>query len=443
MSLGRWWRLGAAASALAVAALLVAALVITPGPTASPSPEGRGAVPVQAPAGPGDATDAIASLQARLRRVPADARSWSALGLAYVQQARVTGDPSYYGKAAGALRRSLREQPEANAPALTGQAALAAARHKFDRSLQLARQAQQINEYDSVSLGVVVDALIELGRYDEAFKQLQRLVDLKPAVPSYSRVSYGFELRGDYEGAAYAMKRALDVAYSPDDKAFALFQLGELAWNQGRLDEAEQYYRQGRAVETSSVQNLYGLAKTAAARGETAAALRRYQAVVDRLPLPQYLIEYSDLLSSLGRSKEAAEQRELIDVQERILRASGVNLDLDLALYDASHGRERVALAEARKAWEERRSVFVEDAYAWALHVNGRDKAALEHAIAAERIGSRYALFAFHRGMIEKSLGMESAARESLQRALDLNPHFSPLYAPQARRAIAEITRTG
>ncbi len=443
MSRSRLARFAAAAVGLALAALLVGAVVITPSSSNPPSPAGRGAVSVEAVSGPGDATDAIASLQARLRRVPADSGSWAALGLAYVQQARVSGDPTYYGKAAGAFRRSLREQPESNAPALTGQAALAAARHRFGRSLQLARQAQRINEYDSVSLGVMVDALVELGRYGEAFRELQRMVDLKPGVPSYSRVSYSYELRGDLRGAHYAMRQALKVAYSTDDKAFALFQLGELAWNQGDLSQAARRYRQGLTLAPSWVPNLYGLAKTAAARGDDAKAVARYERVIERLPQPQYLIEYADFLTSLDRPAEAAEQRDLIDAQVQLQRAAGVNLDLELAVYDASNGREYEALTATRAAWKERKGVFVEDAYAWALHVNGKDRKALTHAIAAERIGMRNALFAFHRGMIEKSLGMVPEATRSLERALEINPYFSPLLAPQARQALIELRRSG
>ncbi len=117
MSSSRVWRFGAVAIALAVAMFLAAAVIVTPDRSEPPTPEGRGSVSAAAVAGPGDMTAAIASLQARLRRIPADYTSWASLGMAYVQQARVSGDPSYYGKAAGAFRRSLRESPVDNAPA--------------------------------------------------------------------------------------------------------------------------------------------------------------------------------------------------------------------------------------------------------------------------------------------------------------------------------------
>lgn len=442
MTYRRGLRFGVSAVALAVVMFVTAAVVAKTGDAPASRRQGvTGAVSASAVASNGDLSDLIAALQARLRRLPDDAVSWSTLGLAYVQQARVTGDPSYYTKAAGALNRSLEVSPEGNAPALTGKAALATARHNFGRGLRLARQSQEINPYNAVNLGVLVDALVELGRYRQAFQALQRMVDLKPGVPSYTRVSYSYELRGNLEGARYAMRRALDAAYSADDRAFALFQLGELAWNAGRLTAAARLYDKGLSEAPSYVPLLYGRAKVEAARGDTKQALHDYRSVIQRFPSPAYVAEYADLLTSVGRHHEARRQDDLIAAQQRLFRAAGVNLDLEIALYDATHGRPQQALEAAARAWEKRRSVFVEDAYAWALHVNGRDGAALAHAREAARLGTRSALFAYHRGMIEKALGMDAAAEKSLRRALAINPYFSPLQAPHARRALAALTR--
>lgn len=445
MTSSRLLRFGLGALALGLALVLVSAVVFTRGdrPSAG-APRGRSAsVSASEILTSGDLTDSIVALQTRLRRVPSDSGSWAALGATYVQQARVTGDPTYYPKAQGAFRRSLQVLPHDNAPALTGLAALAAARHKFGASLNLARQSMRLNAYSSGTMAILVDSLVELGRYREAFKQLQRYVDLKPAVPSYTRVSYSYEIRGDSAGARYAMKQALNVAYSADDKAFALFQLGELEWNHGHLADAGRLYSAGHDADPAYVPNLYGLAKTAAASGDTRKALTLYRQVVGRFPQPQYVIEYSDFLTSLNRSTQVARMHELLDAQEKILRASGVNLDLELALYDASHGKKRQALIQARSAWSKRHSVFVEDAYAWALHVNGQEKAALRHALGAERLGTQSALLAFHRGMIEKALGKDPEARLSLQRCLDINPYFSPIFAPQARQALTDLRQDG
>ncbi|PZS29206.1 MAG: hypothetical protein DLM59_13180 [Pseudonocardiales bacterium] len=45
----------------------------------------------------------------------------------------------------------------------------------------------------------------------------------------------------------------------------------------------------------------------------------------------------------------------------------------------------------------------------------------------------------YHRGMIENSLGQSAAARVDLSAALDLNPNFSFVQAPLARRALVAL----
>ena len=71
---------------------------------------------------------------------------------------------------------------------------------------------------------------------------------------------------------------------------------------------------------------------------------------------------------------------------------------------------------------------------AWALARNGRCREALGYARQALRLAPRDALKLFHRGMIERCLGDGAKAREWFDRALALNPHFSVLWSPVARR---------
>jgi hypothetical protein len=69
----------------------------------------------------------------------------------------------------------------------------------------------------------------------------------------------------------------------------------------------------------------------------------------------------------------------------RIARANGVTTDLETALFEADHGDRAAALRAARAERARRASVDVDDALAWALHVNGRDREALEQARQAAR----------------------------------------------------------
>ena len=86
----------------------------------------------------------------------------------------------------------------------------------------------------SRNYGVLGDALIELGRYREAFRAFDRMSALRPGLASYSRVSYARELLGRNDAARRAMKLALDAAGGqPEPTAWVHTQLGKLAWTRG------------------------------------------------------------------------------------------------------------------------------------------------------------------------------------------------------------------
>src|SRR4051812_7039571 len=72
----------------------------------------------------GDQSTAIAGLQKSLKDNPDNAAAWATLGLDYVDQARVTVDPSYDTKAEGALKRSLALNSKDNFIAYAGEASL-------------------------------------------------------------------------------------------------------------------------------------------------------------------------------------------------------------------------------------------------------------------------------------------------------------------------------
>jgi tetratricopeptide (TPR) repeat protein len=387
-----------------------------------------------------DLATRIGALQGRLDRVPGDHTAWSALGFAYVAQARATADASYYDRADQAFARSLQEQPDENAGALTGQGALANARHDFDAGKDLAEQAVEINAYDSNAKGVLVDALLELGEYDAGLETLQEMVDLRPGVPSLTRVSYSYELRGDPEGATYALDRALSMsAASPADASFALLLLGQLSWNAGDYEAAARHFGDGLSRDPSSVRLQAARAKNAASRGDVDAALQEYAEVVQALPEPAFLVEYAELLDSLGRPDEAREQYDVADAVSTLFDDAGVVPDIEVVLYDADHGRPEKALETAQTHYETRRSVQVEDALAWALYANGRYDEALEHAEAAQQLGTANALWDYHRGMIQAELGLVDEAVDSLTSALETNPGFSSLHAPRARVMLATL----
>ena len=402
--------------------------------TASPSPAAA------APAAPVDQlTGLITKAQQALQDKPTDWAAWAALGSDYVQQARATADPSYYPKSEGALAKSLQLHPDGNDDALTGMGSLANARHEFAQAADLARRAQGINPYKSTSFGVLADALIQLGDYAGATAAAQKMLDLQPGVSSFTRGSYDLELHGRTDDARSVMQKALNAATDPLDIAFCHTYLGQLAFNTGDLDAAAAEYTAGLALTPDEPNLLLGLAQVQAARGQTDAAVAGYQHVVDLRPLPATLVEFGQLLESLGRTSEAQAQYALYGTAQQLFTSNGVRDSLTGALLDANRGAGDSAVAQGQAEFAARQNIDAADALGWALHAAGRDVEALKYAQQATALGTRNASFLYHRGIIEQSLGMAVPARATLSSALATNPYFSPLFAPKAQQALAAL----
>ena len=381
----------------------------------------------------------IASLQTHLEEVPEDYVAWATLGLAYVQQAKVTVNSDYYPKADGVLAESLAINDDDNFLAYAGLASLANARHDFAAAKQHARRGLLINPYSNLLYGSLSDAETQLGEYDAAIADVQRMVDLSPDTSSLSRASYTWELRGDVEQAIALMQQALDDAPTGSSRAFALFCLGELEFNRGDANSALMYYRAALDSAPGDAASLQGKAKAEAALGQTLTAIGDYTMVVGLAPEPSYLIEYGELLESLGRTAEANEQFAIFATTQTLFSANGVAQDADATLFYADHGDPHRALESAEQGIRTRPFVVMNDAYAWALHVNGRDAEALTQIDKALSTGIDNALFHYHRGMIELALGDRSEARRSLERALSINPTFNPLAVPIAMEALERL----
>lgn len=150
---------------------------------------------------PGESVEAIIErLKARVESAPNDYVSWATLGFHYVEQARINADPALYSDADEALARSLAINDTDNFTAYTGLAAVAAARHDFATAERHALAGLSINAASASLYGILSDAQIQLGKYDEGFESVQRMVDLSPDTASLSRVSYTHELTGDVAG---------------------------------------------------------------------------------------------------------------------------------------------------------------------------------------------------------------------------------------------------
>jgi len=428
-------------------AAIAATVLLLGGVLREPADDGEAAAPPPVGATPaqlatvfgasqaGETRATIAGLQDRVRANPKDARSAMLLGLAYQQRVRETADFSYLAKSDAVLRRALKLD-STDADTVGGLGSLALARHDFERALALGRRARTLAPATARHLGVVGDALLELGRYEEAFATFDAMVRRKPDVASYARISYARELLGDKRGAIAAMQLALDAATGQREaRAWTHVQLGKILLGSGQLKAAEAHFLAAEQVSPGYLYAIEARAQVALARGRYRAAAALARRAAEAVPLPQFVATLAEIYRASGQTELAREQYAVMGAIERLLDASGVRSDLELTLFNVDH---RIRLDEvvpaARTAQRARPSIEGDDVLSWALARTGRCTEALHYSERALRLGTRDATKFFHRGTIERCLGHRVSARTWFQRALATNPHFSPYWAAIARR---------
>jgi tetratricopeptide (TPR) repeat protein len=392
---------------------------------------------VQRPVLTGTSAD-IPTLQSAVRRSPEREDLRVSLAGAYLQRVRETGDSSFYARAEGVLRTP--RTPDGLATA----GELALARHDFAGALQLGRRAA------NVGAPIRVDALIELGRYAEAERELQAMIDRKPNLAAYARVSYLRELHGDLPGAASAMRLAVAAGGpAPENNAYVSTLLGELERRRGHAGAARDAFAKALALVPAFPAAEAGLARVESARGATSGgksareldpAATRLRRIVDTLPLPEYVVALGETELAAGRSTAGRRNLELVAAEQQLQQAAGVDTDIELAVFEADHGSPQWAVELARRGWRSAPSVRAADALGWALTRAGDPQAGVEWGRRALRLGSVDPLWRAHAGLSALAAGRKAEGRRQLRIAF---AHGLDGYPWQAKRARAVIRMGG
>ncbi|MFD5267721.1 tetratricopeptide repeat protein [Streptomyces sp. NPDC058335] len=413
-------------------------------PAAAPGAQAQAAVRTGVAAALPDLAVLIGEREARVRAHPKDARSWAVLGAAYVEQGRRTADTAaHYPKAERALRTSLSVRPARNTEALVGLAALANARRDFAAARSWGEAAREAAPKRWTAYPQLIDAYTGLGEHKKAKAALDRLLELRSGPAALARAAAVYRDRGWREDAAAALSDAAAGAVSPAERAACLERAGQLAWERGDREAALRHFQEAVRLDPDQRAAQAGQGRALAALGRTSEALSAYQVALAKQPLPQYALELGELYESLGMTQAARVQYDLLRERVRQEAAGGVDGELLLGRFEADHGDPAAAVRRLGAEWRRQPGIEVADALGWALHRAGRPEEGLRYAvIATDRAHDgtvRSAPYTYHRGMIERQLRRDGAARRHLEEALRINPHFSPLHARTARSALVAL----
>jgi tetratricopeptide (TPR) repeat protein len=315
-----------------------------------------------------------------------------------------------------------------------GAGTLAGTRHDFAEQLRLGAEARRVAPDLARPLTVIADAQVELGRYPAAARTIQRLVDTKPSLPAYARVSYYRELHGDFGGALSAMRYAASAGGGPEGTAYVETLLGDLELARGRTAAAREAYLSARRDAPAFPQALTGLARIDAADGRLRRAAARLRRSTNRLPLTTALTLLSEVEMALGRRRAATADLAAARYQHRLLRRSRTLPDAEAVLFEANHGSPAEAIRLGRRVWRLAPSIRSSDALGWALTRAGRTLDGLRWAQRALATGSMDPMFRLHAGVS----ALRSGRRGEAERYLTAAVRGAAALSPSARRLLEE-----
>lgn len=354
-----------------------------------------------------DLDHTIASMESRLSRDPDDGASAVTLADTLLRLTRVTGNAGLAMRAESALATVLKSEP-LDYDARRMLAAVYLSQHRFRDAILEAERCQESRALDAWTFGVLGDAHLELGDYDEAFTAFDRMAALKPNAASYARASYARELQGDLDGALRLMQMSAEATtpQDPESLAWHYAQIGHLDLEMNRLDEAARAYEHADFVFPNHPFAADGLAQVEAARGHRSTALDLVLKRLASAPSPGQAALAGDLLEALGRHGEAERQYLLAEAGWRVDAPEPSKLARFLAEHDR-HVDEAVRLAE--QASSARHDIFTDDALAWAYFKQGRVADARVAIARALRTGTRDRTIRRHAAAIAAAAGSRIA----------------------------------
>lgn len=394
----------------------------------------------------------IRNAQSAVAGGPKDAQAYAALGAAYMQQARETGDVDDYDLAEKSLDVSLgivSSDFAAEAP-LETLAEVCMGEHRFADALTDAQKALSLGSGDVSPFAIVGDADADMGEYAKAGLAYARLtppdMTLAPhaAYARDSRTAYLSFIAGNTAEAVRLMEVAvsegIEAQLPQENLAWLYYELGEFLTQSGDALSANAAYLTALQIHPGDYRALAGLAKLRANSGRYAEAIVLYQRAIAVVPMPIFVGELGDLYARTGDQVEAKKQYQLVEYIGLLGKINQVLHNRDLALFYADHDiKLPEALALAQKEFEVRHDIYTWDALGWALYKNGKYTEAKQASDKSLQQGTRDAMLWFHAGMIAEKLGDVNDATKDLKLALAINPNFQLRYADVARQHLAAL----
>lgn len=385
-----------------------------------------------------------------LNKNPDDMQQYVNIAAAFIAEGRVTGNNGYYGNAAVLMLNKVIDNPAADKDkkfqALSLQSAVLLNMHQFKDALTAAQKGVALNNFNSGIYGALVDANVELGNYDEAVKDCDKMIGIRPDLRSYSRASYLRQIFGQNEGAKEAMKMAVEAGLpGAESTEWARTTLGDIYLNTGNPDSASIIYRTSLVYRPDYPFALIGLARVEKAKKNYDAAIAQTEKAIGVLSESAFVALLADLYELKGDAAKAKQARldvvRLLEEGKKEEAGDALvkhNVSRELATAYLSAGDLDNALKNAQTDLNMRpANIDANELMGWIYYKKGdyanakacADKMLATHAMNANGM--------YKAGIIYASAGDAQKGAKMMQDALVVNPYVDQQLVNQAKPQLA------
>jgi tetratricopeptide (TPR) repeat protein len=387
----------------------------------------------------------------RVLKTPQDMASWLQMAEVLLTEARITGNHTELERSAIAILDHVlgsHAQPSVRAQALGLKATAELTRHHFAEALGLGKEALVLDPHSAYLYGVLVDANVELGNYDEAVRMSDKMISMRPDLRSYSRVSYLRELHGDIPGAVQAMDMAVKAGYpGMEETSWCRTMLGRLYEGQGDLARAQEQYTLATEERENYPPAMVAQARIHSKQGEMNKALVLLEGAAELMPEAG---TYEALARTYGAMGRSAERDLAVEKAESLLQGlantkstapnphgHGHEVGLEMGRFELEFkGNLDAALHHAHHELEARPNNIEVCALVAAVHyARGEMDDAATYLARAQRTGHSNAMLQCLGGLIVHARG-DAQGKTLLKEAFRKDPFQTHLFAQEAKAVL-------
>lgn len=384
----------------------------------------------------------VAKILADLKLKPEDAKSQLLLAKEFMQEGRMTGDNSYYNKAALELIDHVLAKDPKNFEAICYKSLVYLSQHRFAEGKEVAMEGLRMNPYNSFIYGLLVDANVEMGDYPTAVDMADKMVKVRPDIRSYSRVSYLREIHGDVPGSIEAIKLAVSAGYPGyEDMEWSRMVLAHLYEDTNQPDQAEAQYQTALQERPEYPYALAGLARIARFKKDYPAAiqyLERARSVMSDASFFEDLIDVYRLNNQPDKADECARITADALLADNISGNKDKNLghysDRELAALYVKMGQLDKAFEHAKIEYDRRpENIDASETLAWVFYKKGQMADAAPLVTAMMRTKSQNPERMVKAGLIMIANGQTAEGKDLINKALTLKPYMDEVLVAEAK----------